>query len=372
MHSDKKRILFFPLSNVLGHLTRTLALAEELDEQGHEVSVAMNRTYSYLSKVLPPRIRVLPAREMDARATRSFGPIRNYREDIAGDRENLESSGRMTRAELRRRGRRLAEMVRRDTAIVEEVRPDAIITDYHFTPPLLPLPPRTRVFHISHILGYPSFYRRVMGGDFFPLNSGHILVPGLKKIEYSSAPAAPSERRETVCGMFRWRGWRRLPGDEAPPRRSHVFLFFGSTGNAKQIVPWLSQTIPRRYRVSTIASRGGDMKRFLDRTEVAFCHGGHGTVMECIHHRTPMVIFPHNIEQLEIGRQIEKMRLGILVKRPWHQLSGNELGELIETVKTDARMRASLEKYSALLRSRNGAKQAAATVLRSLADRADN
>lgn len=330
----------------------------------------MNRTYSYLSKVLPPRIRVLPAREMHAGATQSFGPIRNYSEDIEGDRANLESADRMTRSELRRRGRRLMEMVRRDTAIVEEVRPDAIITDYHFTAPLLPLPPQTSVFHISHILGYPSFYRRVMGIDFFPLDRGHILVPGLKHIEYANGTAATSQRRETLCGMFRWRGWQRLPCDEPPPRRSHVFLFFGSTGNGKQIVPWLSKTIPRRYRVSTIASKGGDPERFLDSAELAFCHGGHGTVMECIRHRTPMVIFPHNIEQLEIGRRIENMRLGILVKRPWHQLSGDDLGEIIETIRTDESMKASLEKYSLLLRRDDGPKQAAAAVLGSLADRA--
>jgi hypothetical protein len=177
--SRKKRILFFPLSNVLGHVTRTLALAEEFDARGHDVYVAMNRTYSSIANVLPPRIRVLRTPEMPAATTQSFGPIRHYREGITNDRANLESSDRLNESELRRRGRRLTRMVQRDAAIVEEVRPDAIVTDYHFTVSLLPLRPYTRVFHISHILGYPSFYRRVMGSDFFPLDSGHILVPGL-------------------------------------------------------------------------------------------------------------------------------------------------------------------------------------------------
>ena len=81
-----------------------------------------------------------------------------------------------------------------------------------------------------------------------------------------------------------------------------------------------------------------------------------------------MAIFPHNIEQLEIGRRIEKMGLGILVKQPCGQLSGRDLGEIIEKLRTDARMKAALEKYSGLLRRRNGPKRAASTVLRILAD----
>jgi hypothetical protein len=387
VHNDTKRILLFPLSNVLGHLTRTLALAEEFDAQGHEVYVAVNRTFSCLTKVLPPRIRVLRTREMYARATQSFGPIRDYREEISNDRANLDVSDRIDKSELRRRGRRMMEMVERDRSIIEEVKPDAIITDYHFTPRLVPLPPQTHLFHISHIVGYPSFYRRVMGIDFYPLHSGHILVPGLENIEcWGNSVVRPSpSRRESYCGIFRWRGWQRLHRDDTAPPRSHVFLFFGSTGNGRQIVPSLLRSIPVRYRVSTIApgvtgararggahvSKGGDLERFLASAEVAFCHGGHGTVMECILHQTPMAIFPHNIEQLEIGRRIEKMGLGIVVQRPYDQLSGEELGDMIEKLRTDAGMRANLAQYSALLHNRNGPKEAVSTVLRSLADGGD-
>jgi hypothetical protein len=381
---DPKRILFFPLSNVLGHLTRTLALAEELDGQGHAVSVAMNRTYSSLTKVLPPRIRLLPAFEMHAAAARSFGPIRDYEPGTAGDRANLQSSQRMTGSELQRRGRRMAQMVERDAAIIDQERPDAIITDYHFTPSLLPLAPHVRLFHISHLLGYPSFYRRVTGVDFFPLDSGHILVPGSKEIEGCSGGAASASRREDYCGMFRWHGWQRLHRQDAPPR-SHVFLFFGSTGNGRQIVPWLLRTIPDRYRVSSIApwltgaparigahiAAGGNLERFLDSTDVAFCHGGHGTVMECILQRTPMAIFPHNIEQLEIGRRIEHLGLGILVKKPFDRVGAEELGEIVERIRKDTGMRTRLEEHSSLLSSQDGAKQAATIVIRSLRDGGD-
>lgn len=381
-----RKILFFPLSNVLGHLTRTLALAEEFEAQGHEVYLAASRTCSSIIKVLPATIRVLPTPEMYAAATRSFGRILHYREGAANDRANLECADRIDPSELRRRGRRLVQMVRRDKAIIAEVRPDAIITDYRFTAALIGLRPQQRLFHISHILGYPSYYRRVLGVHFFPLNSGHILVPGIRKIEYGSRrpECRTAERRESLCGMFRWRGWSRLlPRSPAPPP-ADVFLFFGSTGNGQQIVPWLLSHIPQNYRISGIAPRPiagpqrrgafiaqrGELASFLERSEVVFCHGGHGTVMECILERRPMCIFPYNIEQLEIGRRIEELGLGLLVKRPFDQLGSEDLGEIIEKVRSDGRIRSNLERCSELLRRRDGPRHAVATVLRSLANEA--
>jgi hypothetical protein len=369
-----KKILFFPLSNVLGHLTRTLALAEAFDAQGHQVFVATDQSYTHLTKVLPPTIELFAVPEMPRSATRSFAPIQHYEEGDAHDRVNLDSAARINASELRRRAERFRQMLRRDAAIIEEVRPDAIITDYRFTVALLEHDRSRHVFHISHILGYPSFYRRLTGRLFFPLDSGHILVPGVQDIEHGDGG-------ESMCGPFRWRGWQRLTRGTPTPPRSDVLLFFGSTGKGEQIVPWLLQNIPEHYRISTIApgltdvdSRGrthvvqhGDLERHAARADVAFCHGGHGTVMECILHRLPMAIFPHNIEQLEIGRRIERMGLGILVKRRYRELDGVELGALIDRLRADARVRLNLETYSALLGRQNGPKRAVSIVLRCLA-----
>lgn len=380
--ASAKRILFFPLSNVLGHLTRTLALAEELDAQGHEVHVALDHRYPDVIRALPPRIRVLATPEMDAGATRSFGPIVRYDDCVEGNRANLESANRMDRAELRRRAARLGEMVRRDVAILEEVRPDAVITDYRFTTELVPRSRPENVFHISHLLGYPSLYRRLTSAHFFPLDSGRLLVPGVRAIECWRREASDrgSAARESLCGPFRWRGWQRMSRETPLPPPADVFLCFGSTGRAEQIVPWLLENIPEHYRISGIAAgqahaaarRGayleqrGDLERFLPHTEVVFCHGGHGTVMECIFHRAPMAIFPQNIEQLEIGRCIEALGLGVLVKQPYEQLRGQQLAALIEKLRTDACIKLELEKYSALLRADDGPRRAASIVLDSL------
>jgi UDP:flavonoid glycosyltransferase YjiC (YdhE family) len=379
---DAKRILFFPLSNVLGHLSRTLALAEEFDAQGHEVFVAKDPSYAELTSILPPTIGLLTTPELPASATRCFGPILHYEDDLASDRANLASANRIDASELRRWAERLARMVDRDAAIVEEVRPDAVITDYHFTVELLRRRRPRHVFHISHILGYPSFYRRMTGSLFFPLCSGHLLVPGVQDLEYGEGRPLDGPDRASLCGPFRWRGWQRLSSNTPEPPPVDVLLFFGSTGNGEQIVPWLLRTIPERYRISSIAPglnevepRGrahilqhGDLQRIVASADVVFCHGGHGTVMECISQQRPAVVFPHNIEQLEIGRRIEALGLGVLIKRPYTQLGTVELGALIERLGADDRVRLNLEKYSALLRREHGPKRAVATVLQRLTD----
>ncbi|HVQ08603.1 MAG TPA: hypothetical protein VMS43_09225 [Allosphingosinicella sp.] len=383
MASRPRKILLFPQSNVLGHLTRTLALAEEFDAQGDEVHVVLSRAHGSLKTVLPPGLRILASPEMQLPRTRS-DPLASYEDGLAADRANLDRAGALGASEKSRYGRRLRQMIERDTAIIRDVDPDVVIADQRVTPALIRDVGPDRMFHVASVLGYPSFFRRVSGTLPFPLGSGHLLVPGVREIEYWRRPAAPAvdRRRESLCGPFRWEGWRRLNRDAAPPPASDVFLFFGSTGNSGRIMPWLLRHLPERYRVSGIAFRaaGGDARRgahisargnledFLVRTSVAFCHGGHGTVMECILQRTPMVIFPHNIEQLEIGRQVERMGLGVLVKRPYHQLGGAELGTIVEGLRADGRIAARLEKYSALLRRRNGARRAVAVVHRSLAE----
>ena len=376
-----RRILFFPLGTVLGHFTRTLALAEELDAAGHEVVIAASNASRRIASVLPPRIRLVATREMYKRAAEHSGEIAHYSPGTANDRANLEISSRMDRAGQRRRNQRMTQMMTSDAAILSDVRPHAIITDYRFTVPLM-RPAPAPIFHISHILGFPSLHRRALGTVFFPLDRGHILVPGVRDIEYwRQRPPAPSaERCETLCGAFRWRGWQRLQQTEPKRPPSDVFVFFGSTGNGAQIVPWLLRKIPDRYRVHCIASglkapaarknlhiaRSRPLDGFLDNTQVAVCHGGHGTVMECIRNRTPTIISPHNLEQLEIGRRIEAMGLGVLVKRRFDQLAANDLSVIISRTIADGRLRTNLEKYSAILRRSDGAKNAAETVLRHL------
>ena len=360
-----RRILFLPLANVVGHLARTFAVAEDLAASGHEVTIATTGTLRHMTKVLPRNIRLLRTPEMYRRAAEHSGAITHYDEGALNDRDNIEISSRMDEAEQRRRNRRILQMVARDREIVAEVRPHAIVTDYRFTTQLMRPRPPARVFHISHILGYPSLYRRVFGELPFPLDRERVLVPGVREVEYwrERVPAARDDRSETLCGVLRWRGWDRLRQPGAPLPSSDVLLYFGSTGNSAAIVPYLLRNIPNR---SVHVARAGELGISLENTRVVFCHGGHGTVMECIVRRTPMVIFPHNLEQLEIGRRIDKMGLGVLVRKRYDEAGSDELDAIIAHASADAQIKANLARYSALLRQSDGARIAAATILRDL------
>jgi UDP:flavonoid glycosyltransferase YjiC (YdhE family) len=362
-----RRILFFPLSNVLGHLSRTLALAEELDARGHDVHVVLDGSYRQLSSALPSSIRVHHSPEMDPETTRSFGPIASYDDHLAADRANLERAERLDGEELRRRAARLAEMVQRDAAILAELRPDAVITDYRYTVERLRAARPRHVFHISHLLGFPSLYQRLRGAPFAPLDTARILVPGIEAIEgVRLGAAAASEGRISWCGPFRWGGWARLSRARALPPPCDVLLCFGSTGRAEQVVPALQRALADRCRVAAIPPEPSALQPYLESSRVVFCHGGHGTVLECIRHCIPMALFPQNIEQLEIAHAVENLGLGILVRQPPAELRGDPLDALIERLKTDAAIQSNLRRYSALLRAQNGPARAAAVVLEQL------
>jgi hypothetical protein len=251
---------------------------------------------------------------------------------------------------------------------VAELQPDAVITDYRYTVERLRGVRPRHVFHISHLLGYPSLYQRVRGARFAPLDTGRILVPSIEAIESarSGGSAGGAAGRVSWCGAFRWGGWARLSPDRALPPPCEVLLCFGSTGRAERLVPALQQTLAGRCRVSAIPGEPSALEPYLSRSEVVFCHGGHGTVLECIFHCTPMAIFPQNIEQLEIGHAMERLGLGILVRQPYDQLCADQLDALIERLKADLAMQQNLRSYSALLRRQNGAARAAAIVLERL------
>ena len=267
-------------------------------------------------------------------------------------------------------------MVARDKEIMRRVEPDIIITDYRYTVTLLPEFSAKRIFHVANVLGYPSLYKRVKGVYFPPLDSANILVPGIRLIEQTDTDSKEECTKIHWCGHFRWQGWQRLYKDLRPPE-ADVLLCFGSTGNGSEIVPWLLKTISRLYYIVMLGDETeqkkdqenlyvanfGPLESFLPESKVICCHGGHGTVMESILHHTPMLIFPNNIEQLEIGRRVEELGLGILVDKPFKMLEEHELNAHIKQLMTDKNIKQNLKRYSEQLKQCNGLEDAASVVL---------
>lgn len=377
---SKPRILFLPLSNVLGHLTRTFSLVEEFLKHDADIHITCNTYYSKLIQALPEGITVHKSIEMPVSSSRSFGAIKSFDIGETHDILNLESANHLNTEDLKMRGHYLKEMVKNDKQLVAHLKPDLIITDYRYTVTLLSEFPKNRVFHISNMLGFLSFYNRTRNTLFSPLDTGNILVPGIPEIELTDKKITIENPNINWCGHFSWQGWKRLYKDTTSLKKVDIFLCFGSTGNGATLVPWLVQNIDKQYEIRMVSDSNyqvksqenlhsvkfGYLAACLTKSRMVCCHGGHGTVMECILHKTPMLIFPNNIEQLEIGRQIEKLGLGILMDKPQEMLDATYLNATIERLLVNTDIQKNLANYSELLKQYNGANKAASILLEAL------
>ena len=377
---SKPRILFLPLSNVLGHLTRTFSLVEEFLKHDADIHIACDTYYSKLIQALPEGITVHKSIEMPVSSSRSFGAILSFDIGETHDVLNLESANNLSSEELKMRGGYVKEMIENDKQLISYLKPDLIVTDYRYTVTLLSEFPKNRIFHISNMLGFLSFYHRTRNTLFSPLDTGNILVPGIPEIELTDEKITIENPNINRCGHFSWQGWKRLYKDTKSLEKVAIFLCFGSTGNGATLVPWLAQNIDKHYEIRMVSDsdyqvkpqknvhhvKFGYLAECLTKSSIVCCHGGHGTVMECIIHKTPMLIFPNNIEQLEIGRQIEKLGLGILMDKPQEMLDANYLNASIERLLANTEIKKNLTKYSQLLKQYNGASKAASILLETM------
>jgi hypothetical protein len=367
--NQKKKILLFPLANVLGHISRTFALAEQLCKEELDVYVSVSNYYESLFDLVDSRIKIIPSIEMYADATKNFGQI-SYTDDCnVNELELLETSTHLETKEVKRRGKLLKKIVDRDTKIINQICPDAIVIDYHYAPLLIPKVKEIPLFLISHKIGYPSLCRRVHGEYPYPLNENTILVPGIRSFENLDIESDSNTIKNNwlMCGMFSWQGWKKI---KKVPEKNDVFLFFGSTGCAEKLTPWFIDKLSSNYRISYLNQQKEgqflSLETSLKQTSLIICHGGHETVMECIKQKKPMIIIPNNLEQLEIGRTIEKLKLGILIAQPYDTIDPKVLTETIEALRGNQEIKDNLEQFSNELTQSDGAKVAADIIINQL------
>lgn len=372
-----RRILLFHMGGVLGHLHRVLALAEEIDAAGHEAVVATSDGDLPIFRALRPGVRLAGAYD-DPRLKAARTYIASPAEGRRSDRLNLRGMGPKDQAGKVELARQMERMAQADRALVERVGPDAIVLDHRFTSWPVLRDYRDRIFHISPLLGLPSLHQRATGRLPYPLEEAPLLVPGIRQIECwrRKVPSPAGRARVELCGLFRWQGWARLRGAQPVLPPADALFFFGSTGEAGKAVPALRRAASGRLSARWVGESwcgagqdsrepAVDLESGLASADVLICHGGHGTVMEALFHQRPVIVLPSNPEQLEIGRRLEKMGLGLLVPQPIETIGGAELADLVARVKGDMVMRRRVEQYSALLRREaDGAKRAAAIVLR--------
>lgn len=360
------KILLFPLANVLGHVSRTLALAEELCNENCHVFVALSDDYSAIFHLIDDRVQIVSSIEMFTEATKKYGQIHRSVDEIIDEKTVFENSTRLEKTEIVKRGQQLKKIIQRDTEIIEEIRPDAIVLDYHFAPLLIPAVKEIPTFYITHNIGYPSMYRRIYGKNPYPFTESNILMPGISNFENTRETTTNEYEGNQwqACGTFTWNAWESFATNI---EKSDIFLFFGSTGCTEQLTPWCIKTVAPFYTVSN-AAYGKDAKMihlasYLKQSALVICHGGHGTVMECIKQQKPMLIIPNNLEQLEIGRQIEKLQLGILFNQHYEDIDPEEFIKSIDSLLKNKTVKKNLKKMSEQLSKKEGATIAAATIM---------
>lgn len=339
-----KRILLFPLANVLGHLSRTLSLAEELYHQGQEVFIVISEEYKRLEPYIQKGIHCIKGAEMPSETTKQFGQIAYNPQGEIQLRELLEQSNPLDSKTLKERALLLDKIIEHDTKLIQNIQPDAIVLDYHYPPLLSEAIKETPVFLLSHYIGFPSLFSREYGDFPYPLHQYTKLVPGITSFENMS-PKLKNQWK--ICGEFSWKGWKQT---SKTPELNDVFLFFGSTGCTEKLTPWFINHLSPFYKLSYINQEDKNefihLDRFLQQTSVVICHGGHGTVMACIKQQTPMLIIPNNLEQLEIGRRIEELKLGKMICKPYLDIDIDVLLKTIEFLKEDLEIKKHLEQVA--------------------------
>ena len=374
--SQAKRILLFHMGGVLGHLHRVLALAEEIDLAGHEAILATSDGALPVLRALKPGVRLVEAYD-DPGLKAVHARLASTAAGRGADRSNLHGMGPRDAAGRAELAGQMARMAAADRALIELIKPDAVVVDHRFTAWPADRGLRDSTFHVSSLLGLPSLHRRVTGRLPYPLGEAKLLVPGIRQIECwrRKDPSAAEPGRISMCGPFRWKGWARLRRTQAALPPAEALFFFGSTGEAERARPvlrraaggWLNFRWVGQARPGVMDGPGEpavDLERGLASAELLICHGGHGTVMEALMQARPVIVIPSNPEQLEIGQRIETIGLGLLVRQSLETITGADLAALVTRARGDDRMRRKVEQYSGLLRqSADGARRAAGIVL---------
>jgi MGT family glycosyltransferase len=96
----------------------------------------------------------------------------------------------------------------------------------------------------------------------------------------------------------------------------------------------------------------------LQRAAAFITHGGMNSIHEGLYYGVPLIVFPHQIEQLMNGRSVEKQGAGLVIGERGH-LSVTDLRGALDKVLSEARYREAAQKVQGILRATGGYRQAA-------------
>lgn len=335
----KKTIIFFPFEVGLAHLTRSFALAQNLQRKGHTIIFA------------------IPERKISLFQSKGITlvPIKPYIE-----KDGLDYISKLKNIDF------LLEHAQEEMKLLKRYKPDCAVIDFRmsavascstFGLPIfflagsgglpygchLPNPKLPAIFHkiLSPLLEYFIWnmrmeYIKVMHKTATLLGYTQKMEHMLQNMEYlipepqHYLPSKKTELKTHYVGPMFWKEFERIEPNwlsEMKRDGNTIYITFGGTGfDPKKMLALANHFLQKDYRV--IVSTGDIIQKsafpkhkklFVEKylpggkiskiASVIVCHGDYGTLMEGILAKTPIVSIPYNPDQLLHSLRLQELSL---------------------------------------------------------------
>lgn len=412
--SDKYKILVFPYTHALSHLSRPLSVAKFFQARGADVLFAGGTPK--LKFIKEEGFDVLPLKEPDPDLL--FNNIR---------RGKLQFIDTKT----------IYEMIKNELALINHYRPDLLLSDGRFTAPIsaqISRVPHAAIVNVSstefRALPYVPFCKKVnfmKSGDFaasilrrINLYFEMIVFDNAMRVfkNISKSEKLPKRVTATNCltgadltlladipeyfparnlpdnyfyiGPLTWKSSTALPRPNWWPvdrkDRRLVYITMGTTGEV-DFFPIVKKMVLSSRLVAIITTGGqvdgienvpgrlyvepymdGDM--VAEACDLVICHGGNGTIYQALSHGKPIIGLPTLPDQSFNMRRVEALGVGKTISFKKFVKAPDLLLKAIEAVFADySTYQRNAEKLKSIIKQYDGAKLGAEVILNFLNQR---
>lgn len=382
------KVILFPLSQVLAHVSRAYVVGRELRARGHEVVFAaenLQHARSQMSIVAQDGFRIVPAREPD------FSYL--WRSMLEGGFQ-----GTVSAVCSPKKWMPVDEIIESQVEVVKSEQPDVVVgfaTATMSNSAYIAGVPAANVYNAYYIGGILSrpiwrFYwhaydavflaamrrnvykrhakKNVAAIDLF--RSTPLLSPDLPEM-YEVASALHNAR---MTGPILFDYPAQMPEwmDELDDGTPNVYITMGSTGVVYDAVRASFEALaklPHRFIVTTGGQVNHDAlgdipsnfrvtafapgNAILARARALVFHGGNGSMYQALQHGVPMLAIPTHNEQRINARIAERHGFGRLLE--FKRARNGELRDAIVSLVESESARSSAQRMSVLVRASNGA-----------------
>lgn len=382
------KVILFPLSQVLAHVSRAYVVARELRARGHEVVFAaenLQHARSQMSIVAQDGFRIVPAREPD------FSYL--WRSMLEGGFQ-----GTVGAVCSPKKWMPVDEIIESQVEVIKSEQPDVVVgfaTATMSNSAYIAGVPAANVYNAYYIGGILSrpiwrFYwhaydavflaamrrnvykrhgkKNVAAIDLF--RSTPLLSPDLP--EMYEVGSALHNARMTGPILFDYPAQMPEWMDELDDGTPNVYITMGSTGVVYDAVRASFEALaklPHRFIVTTGGQVNHDAlgdipsnfrvtafapgNAILARSRALVFHGGNGSMYQALQHGVPMLAIPTHNEQRINARIAE--RHGFCRLLEFKRARNGELRDAIVSLVESESARSSAQRMSVLVRASNGA-----------------